>query len=439
MVMNLFQKTTKFLFQIIPLEYRKDPKILHSVYTWLLAGLLIRLLIMPFACHGDLLSTYHRSFLLIYDHNLQYLNPQEIIQAINLVVFSPIDQFRNFLVWNGVNYVGIPFWLDSMKNITAFRTLFIFKIPYLIFDFASGFLLLFYFKDQISKGVSALAFWLLNPITIFTFYIFARHDAIAIFFIILCVLLLKNNKLFWASLALGIAIWSRTYGLMFVPVLLILVKDDLKKIITVLIASMSPLILFNLFIKLFFGYMPTADFSDSTFINYLLAMKLDLVNTNQIIYIFIFAYFFVLFFIYSLNLKNTDLNFSKYCLIVLLLYYATSIFHPQYFSWFIPFLAIIYATYQDDLIINLHCVQIFSFIFFIIVWGADLSNWLIVSINPDVLTTMQTPLDIFSMISPNFPFPNINIFRTILSASSIFMIIYIIKNDLGAFLCRTKN
>jgi hypothetical protein len=437
MAINFYQKTTKFLSQIIPPEYRNDPKILHSVYTWLLVGLLIRLLIMPFACHGDLLSTYHRSFLLVYEHNLQYLNPQEIVQAVNLIIFSPIDQFRDFLVWTGMTSVPVDYWLDAMKNNTAFRTLFIFKIPYLVFDFASGFLLLFYFRDQISKGVSALAFWLLNPVTIFAFYIFARHDAIAIFFIILCILLLKENKLFWASLALGIAIWSRNYGLLFVPVLLILVKEDVKKIIMVLIGSLGPLVMFNVFTQLFFNHLPTADFADSVFINYLLEMKFDLTNMNQVVYIFIFSYFLMLFFMYSLNLKNTGFIFSKYCLIILLLYYATSTFHPQYFSWFIPFLTIIYATYQDELIIKLHSVQVISFIVFILVWAAPVSTWLVISINPDVLYPIQTPLEIISTRIPNIPV--INIFRTILSASSIFLIVYFIKNDVGDFLCRTKN
>ena len=435
------QKTTGLFDRLFPSEYREDPKILKSIYLWLLIGLLIRFIIMPFACHGDLLSTYHRSFLLLSEHDLQYLNPQEIIQAVNLLIFSPFIPVKDFLIWGGSTSILEQLWLSSMENYSVFRTLFLLKIPYILFDLATGFLLLYYFKSQISHGVSALKFRLFNPITLFTFYIFSRHDAIAIFFIVLCILLLKNNRLFYAALSLGIAIWSRNYAMLFVPVLLLLVKDDLKKISLVLIGALSPLIVFNLFMKLLVNRIPSSEFADSYFVEYFLAMKIDLVQMNQVIYIFFLLYFVLLFFILSLPLKNTEYTFTKYSLVILLIYYTTSTFSPQYFSWFIPFLTIIYAAKQDDLIITLHSIQITSFMLYIFIYGAAVSTWLFVSINPQAIISMQAPLDVLFEVFyrewPNIPF--LNIFRTIFSASTIFMAFYLIKNDLGDFLCRTKN
>jgi hypothetical protein len=345
------------------------------------------------------------------------------------------------LIWGGSTSILEQLWLSSMENYSVYQTLFLFKIPYLVFDFATAFLLLYYFRSRVSSGVSALKFWLFNPITIFTFYIFSRHDVIAIFFIVLCILLLKNNRLFYAALSLGIAIWSRNYALLIVPVLLLLVRDDLKKISMVLIGALSPLFIYNILMKLFVNRIPSSEFADSYFVDYFLAMKIDLVQMNQVIYIFFLLYFFTLFFIFSHSFKNTDYTFSKYSLVILLIYYTTSTFSPQYFSWFIPFLTIIYAAKQDDLIITLHSIQITSFMLYIFIYGAAVSTWLFLSINPDVIISMRAPLDVlfevFYLEWPNIPF--LNIFRTIFSASTIFMAFYLIKNDLGDFVCGTKN
>lgn len=427
--MSIFQKISNYLSQIIPLEYREDPKILNSIYIWLLIGIFIRFLVMPFAFHGDLLSTYHRSYLLAVEGYLQYLNPQETIQAAALWIFSHFTPVKEFLVWTGSVTASTPFWLGTLENAYIFRTVFLLKLPYLFFDILTGMLILYIFRAEPHNGLRAFTFWILNPIVIFAVYIFGRYEVIPIFFILLCIYFLKENRIYLASLSLGIAIVSRYYALLFLPLLLLLYCRTWMEMAKAVVITAIPIILYNAITILTSGRLVSVDFAESHFVDYLLAMNFDIGWVGQKIYIFVAVYTCILLFVYyKKKSENRIVDFTAYSLIILLLIYATSLFHPQYFVWFIPFLAIYYGYTHDKTIIELHCLQVICFAVYTFYWGQALATWMFASINPELLIALPSPTVLLDRLYPGLTI--INMARSVLSAVSLFMIAKIILNQM---------
>src|SRR3990170_8177529 len=64
----------------------------RDVRKWLLTGLLIRLLVMPFTAHGDLLSVYHRAHLLLDGRAVNGLGPNmfNVLHAGFLWLMKPL-------------------------------------------------------------------------------------------------------------------------------------------------------------------------------------------------------------------------------------------------------------------------------------------------------------------------------------------------------------
>jgi len=75
---------------------------------------------------------------------------------------------EKLLLWQQ-NSLSVPtsFWLNEFaKNNMAYRALFLFKIPYLIFDFGSAFIILHLFREN-KKGILAFKFWMVNDFFVF--------------------------------------------------------------------------------------------------------------------------------------------------------------------------------------------------------------------------------------------------------------------------------
>ena len=421
------KKIHNYLVNVLPQAYRKDDELCNSILTWLLIGIMIRLIIIPFACHGDLISTYRRSYLLLTEHNLLFLNPHEVIQAIFLAIYVHVLPLQELLFWEGVS-VPTSFWLNNfVTHPYVFKTLFLFKIPYLLADIGTSFIILKLFEDRPNSGFVAYKLWMLNPITIYTFYIFGRYDSITIFIIAVGLYLLKIGRILLASLSFGFAILDRYYPVIFLPILFgVYKKKRFYTKVLMLIASLIPLLIYTCIIKslnLKFQYYGI-DFAKSDFINYVTAMKFRLDGLGQEIYLFIVFYIILLAFIflYDLEEKKAFQDFVLFSLATLLIFYSTSIFHPQYFSWFILFLAIYYGHKQDDKIIAFHTLQAMLFVFYTFYWGKATFGWMFSSLAPQILTNLASPFELINEVYPSLKL--INMCRSALSGVSISMVMY---------------
>lgn len=424
-ILGMTQKITHYPARLIPNSYRDEPSVLKALYQWFFLGLFLRLIFMPFAFHGDLLSTYRRSYLLVFEGSLRYLTPHESFQAIALWISSFFIPLQDFFIWSGKTSVSNSFWLYSLDNSNIFSMIFLMKIPYLLFDIAICIVFLHMFQKEVDTGVRVFIFWILNPIVIFTVYIFGRFEVIPIFFLLLCIYYVKERYPFFGGLSLGIAIISKYYALLLLPFLLIIFFDNWKERIKFLVYTSIPLLVFNSIASIASGHSPSVDFSRSYFVDYVLGMNFVLDESGQILYVFIIAYAILFLYVYYSKITDKKLiGFITFSLIVFLLFYSTSKFHPQYFIWFIPFLAMYYGYHDDKKMLDLHCLQVVCFVLYTFYWGQALASWMFGSINPEVLKTVTAPVNFISYFYSGDVI--LNIVRSILSAISIFMIIKVI-------------
>ncbi len=164
MIHRQFIEVKHYIPKLIPQTYYEHPSIMGIIKTWTLIGLILRFIFIPIAFHGDLLSTYHRSFMILLGStNLGLYSPTQLIQTLFLFVYQLFLPLEELLIWpEGSSSVPVAFWLYSFVPHYASKfAVFLFKIPYLIFDFATGIILLHYLSN-VKKGVLAYKFWMVK-------------------------------------------------------------------------------------------------------------------------------------------------------------------------------------------------------------------------------------------------------------------------------------
>jgi hypothetical protein len=223
------QLLNKNFFEAARVELVKEPKFIF--------GLLLKLLLLPFAFHSDLVSMYWRANLMA-SHGLWGYQPSQVvghwIYALNLKLMQLLGFdlaaifHQPFGITPGKPTASTGDWLQfaNLDNINA--VLFMFKLPHLIFDVLVYLVLARKFKNHPRRSL-ILASWWLNPVNLYAFYIFARHDSITSFFMLLAVLLLANKKIVQAVFSLFLAIKTRAVPILLAPVLgVAALKEQLK-------------------------------------------------------------------------------------------------------------------------------------------------------------------------------------------------------------------
>ncbi len=191
-----------------------------------LLAILLRLILMPFFLHMDLLSEFKRVNYAVENLSF-YPGFNRIITFWIECAFYSITQL---FVVNEELLLFLPDPLHSTSTTTQhfifagdphiFRHLFVFKIPYLVFDLLSAWLIWQYFKGSTWRNV-ALLLWLFNPVTIYASYVFGRFEIISIFFLITTALSLKQHRVLLAALCFGLALNCREVNIIFVPAFLL--------------------------------------------------------------------------------------------------------------------------------------------------------------------------------------------------------------------------
>ncbi len=418
--------------RVIPSEYLKDPAAKTAIYKWFLVGLLIRLAFMPFTIYfPDLLGIYYRSSWPIYN-GIYWIGRSQILihyfHTLFLWIFKPLMPY-----WKGILYYADPakqFAVDGKTfeifatNPYVFRTLFLFKVPYLIFDFGCAFLFLHIFKDT-KKGLGAYKFWVLNPIVIFATYIAARYESIAIFFILLSLYYAKNNFSRRSFLSLGVSIALRSYPLILLPFYIIVRGKKMLGRIKLGLWAVLPMGFLIILISLFYKTIAEGALMGVGQVRYFLDMKLAL-SELDVVFVFIVGYVLVLLF----SLSYREFSFErlwKPMLVVLLLFFATSHFHVHYFMWLMPLLAL--QVVEDRRFIPLFMVQVVCFIVYSFQWDRHFFGYLFTPFHfPYFAVDVINPKRFISQYVPFGDF--LGIFRSIFSAVSFWMIYLVIRRFL---------
>ncbi len=334
---------------------------------------------MPFAFHSDLVSMYWRANLMASYGQWGYSPGQIIghfIYALNLkamqligfnlqeIFFSPIG------IKPGVPTTNTGDWLRfaNLSNINS--VLFFLKIPHLIFDLLVHLILAKKFTHHPRKKLILISWWL-NPINIYAFYLFSRHDSITNFFILLAVLGLAQKQIIQAIISLFLAIKTRFTPWLLAPIFALSIifsnKTKWRKNIRKIIISFVLILSFNQISS----FLP----KDQNYINQLMHKPLEIQQdpliknekynnflpnklANKISSIIGFNLnsfhsqrvlgktilgFPIILILYSLSLiiflkklkkeeNNLDL-ISRFCLASFCLFFLVNPLSPHYFAW----------------------------------------------------------------------------------------------------------
>jgi hypothetical protein len=394
-------------------------------------GVLIRLVLMPGTFHMDLLWETYRCHLLVFHHTI----------TPDIAIASTPKLFYGFILWicqplfgdyssllpntlalssqlqiNEQEFNAFWYQLAHTNGIQLF--VFMLKIPHLLADVGSGIVLLFLFRNQPRNGVAAFIFWMLNPINIYSAYLFGRYDVVACFFLLIALYLLERQRSFSSVLVSFVTLVTRLYTWVLLPWFLAAWCTDLRRkrktYLFVLFAFLSVLVLWrtgtiqrsiNLTIAehgLFFLYA-----------------KLPIVGSDQI---YIFVALFVLLFCASNSLRKT--TYEKVVIgtsSVAYLMGGLVFLHPAYYAIIMPFVALQYRR-------GAHSRVTWAFIIFslgmfgrLVYWDSAVTTYLFASVLPIDVFSLPTAKEIVSSV---FPFEMVvGLSRSLLAGSSLFLLV----------------
>ncbi len=379
--------------KLFPESARDDAAIITMLWKFLLIGLLIRFLFMPFACHADLLSEYWRAHMLAYHfelaHPYSFIDILHGIMLFGLKWLMPGNIDLYFHPWGysadiiarieevAWGTASVNNWLTFISQDAIFRILFLFKLPYLVFDLAAAFLCLHIFEKD-GRGIKIFICWMLNPVIIYSAYIFGRFDVIILFFILMIFYSIKHWNIRIGSLFLGLSILSRGFTLLLLPLYLLAEKEILGKL-KILILALIPLILWKILSGIYFsGGMGSGIGSlTGSGLSFLTPRFVNSVLTTQIdsIALFIVGYILLILIFYQKadDIQDKPMETIYYLndlfLIVMCLLFAFGSMSMHYFVWIVPFLVIKASESRE-----LWYAHLFVILGWMIFWATSLTE-----------------------------------------------------------------
>lgn len=416
----------------------------NTLIRWMIVGYIIRVALIPLFPNRDPLALMRVAFVLKERHQLiptAYPEPITYFLTFIYIIFDPLlprGVFSDFFTNTAYtpDLLSVPFRISEPG---LFTYLFITKMPFLAFDLLLGFMLLYLLKDS-KQSLLAFKLWMINPVTLYVSYAFGQYDIIPVFFIILSLYFLQNERMKSTMLSLGVASAFKTFGLLFaLPITLFFVKrfTSLKvkvaEFLLLIAICLLPLVLSKTAAYLTpVYYLPTNVASSQFDINgffghtlYLLGRPGSPSLTGLLIFGLDYSLSFKTFalfddviyvfpLIYTLLLLalifRKDMSFKtlwKAMLVFLLMYYATSLFHPQWFLYAQPLLILL--VIDDRKFLKAYVPLILLYFVYIQYWS------------PDVVVF----LDSIGLHGLQF----INVFRSIFSGVCIFIAALIILPD----------
>lgn len=328
-------------------------------------ALFLRFLIMPFSFHGmDIFwinyfpfkfikSEISDPYLYINENlpNLKgayYLPNAFYILVFFQFLFRPFlpklnELFLSFASWNFTWEGNTMHFADILADHQLFRTLFLFKVPYLICDFVIGLTLYQILKEDRKKAFIALLIWALNPFVLHSIYALGQLDIIIAMFIMLSLLGVKLNRPYFAVFCLSFGAAVKIIPLILIPAVLIILGRSWKEQIKLVIFSAA------IFLPPFLPFLLSSKFAVFKLFGVhgiIAPMRRD---------IFIIGYLFLLAVLYFLKRQNFDpLRVVTFSFVtILLFFYGTYNVTLRYFVWITPLLIIVAARNKIFWIYNI--------------------------------------------------------------------------------------
>jgi hypothetical protein len=284
------------------------------------------------------------------------------------------------------------------------------------------FILRLSYNNDAEARLNVFRYWMFNPVVIFVLYIFARHDIIGVFFTIIALLLAKKDRKYWSIFVLAFAVALRFFPIMILLPLVFYLARSRKDYFLLSLIGISGLAGIETVSNLFYGKSLIFSLLNTQHFNYILSSRLELIIHDRI-FIFIVIYFLIVFSFIHSRKKSFDLLIN-YGAIIYLAYLALSYFHPQYVLWTIPFLVIIFARKRN--LLYYHWLQFGLLMIILIYWGDLVTKFVFAPLDHRFFIYITGPIPVIERFYDSAKF--VNIFRSIFTAASLWMI-YLIYRD----------
>jgi len=408
-------------------EIFEDKVLSIRFYKYFLIGLAIRFACLPFFFQRDVLSTYQRAALTVFNGVLGADFQQfaiHILHSAYLFLAQFLIPDTGHLASILLNQDAWSSWVDFNNFDFVYRTLTIFKIPYLVLDIACMFLVIrLLFDTEPEKRLRVFKYWVFNPLVIFVTYIFARHEIIAVFVTLAALLLAKAQKKYWAIAVLAIGVILRFFPIMILPFLIIFLARKKKDYVILFSIGIAGLLILEVFSNLYFGRSVIFSLLNAEHFDFILSAKIDLIM-HDAIFIFVVAYFILLFSFIHQKEKTFSL-FLSYCGIVYLLYVSLCYFNPQYLLYTIPFLVLVFV--KRNSVYYYHIVQFILLMFVLFYWGDLVTKYLFAPIDIKYILYIPGPIPLIGRFYNDVKF--VNITRSMFTAVSLWMVYLIYRES----------
>ena len=192
-----------------------------KILFWLIFGLLIRFLLMPFLAHND--------FFLVYGRVVKALTGEANFLAYGQPLFH-IFHFFGFLIarpFISLKDLLSVFVDQNLANPHVLSVIFLGKLPFVVFEYLSLYLLLQFLNKK--DWLKVVVFWLFNPVNLYVLYAFGRFESVVTFLLLWFFWLLKKQKNTLAYLVFGLLTLTRTFFLVFLPLYFLLIDKKVKE------------------------------------------------------------------------------------------------------------------------------------------------------------------------------------------------------------------
>lgn len=377
----------------------------------------IKLLLMPFSVHSDLFAILIFPPLLIQNQiwdiftyldkiNSYYYYPPLSYLLFALFEFILQNISSTFLPWiNGMreSYLNglqgqADAYLKAVQNPYILKDLFLAKTPLLLFDIASIIILFQFVKRKVLRKVSVL-YWAINPVIIYTTYIFGQFDIIVLFFILWGFYLIrKHTKL--GMLALGVAGALKSYPFIIVLPLALIYGKDVKEKLKLLIIAMTPFIVSIVPVLLNSPQLALFTFFPKNIFHYKQPLEgwekySQLIKYGSLI----ISYLIILLLSLSLKLKDkwkTSIGISL--IVVLLALTLAGRTHFHYLIWEMPLIILWFRKYLKFLFVVI-IIQTISFASYKLL-ANQLQLGLFAPLNTDYFSSLPTLNSIINQFIP---------------------------------------
>lgn len=391
-----------------------------------LVGVALRLALMPFTLHFDAYQIYSRAHEAAYHNEWFGFTSQFIIQSLHnlwLLIVSPLLPDSSAIWSETASTLGVGASRDDYERFLAYdhlyRAIFLMKLPYVVADLACAWTLTRLVPA--GKQLAVAAFWLLNPLVIFSSAIYGRHDSLAILLVLLSIVAARratdSGRLVGLGL-LGVATLTRFFPVIIVPLFLMAFRRTARQL--------------TLFLGLLIGMVAIVELAgfatsgSSTLLTILNSYEHFQYWFDAGLYlrfddwIFLFPVAYVIALLWVSERGVTPEEYVPLSAAAFLLLFSLTFFHPHYAVWLVPFLALTIPLAAGSRRLTIyHAIQIACILIYSAQWGAWTTWDLFEPLLGDRVASLPDPVEaIDSQIEPRLFF---GLFRSLLTAVSLWM------------------